>query len=465
MIFFSVPVVSGWHDVNWGTSNKSLVITIDTAINDLLDNCYNYFTNGSGMIFKSMVSLDINISGVKAKDTAFKDHTFGHRNLIDKYEITRIVRKGVIDVQELSDRCFIFSLAAALKHTDYDSLECKENPENYIDFIKENFIMKGIKFPIKHKDIQKFVDMNPHLNVSIDVYTLVDNDIDKILSNIEYKDELEEFPPLKTKVNLLALFPKTSDGSLKPAHFVCISDISRLLGYRDSSGRKQYRHVCNKCKMQFHSDTSEKYLRHKEFCTNHFNQLQDMPQVEDRIEFSQFSSQYLEEIVIFYDLESMLISAEIEKTHCNNCLGICKCYDETKKSFTVKKQNHHPNVYSYCVVDKNGKILEQESQVCEENKAHVKLLRRLLDIQEKYVNMAKGKFKKTPIITPAQREKMMKDQDSKCNHCFKYFTVHDPPVLDHCHYDNEINALLHQSCNLNRPRKKRLPVIAHNAMR
>ena len=90
------------------------------------------------MISKSMVSLDINISGVKAKDTAFKDQTFGHRNLIDKYEITRIVRKGVIDVQELSDRCFIFSLAAALKHTDYHSLECKENPENYIDFIKEN---------------------------------------------------------------------------------------------------------------------------------------------------------------------------------------------------------------------------------------------------------------------------------------------------------------------------------------
>ena len=122
----------------------------------MLDNCYNYFTNGSGMIFKSMVSLDINISGVKAKDTAFKDHTFGHRNLIDKYEITRIVRKGVIDVQELSDRCFIFSLAAALKHTDYHSLECKENPKNYIDYINENFIIKDIKFPIKHTDVQKF---------------------------------------------------------------------------------------------------------------------------------------------------------------------------------------------------------------------------------------------------------------------------------------------------------------------
>ena len=99
------------------------------------------------------------------------------------------------------------------------------------------------------------------------------------------------------------------------------------------------------------------------------------------------------------------------------------------------------------------------------NRAHVKLLKRLLDIQEKYVNMAKGEFKKTPFVSHRKRLKMLKNQDSKCNHCFNYFTTDDPPVLDHCHYDNEINALLHKSCNLSRPRKKRLPVIAHNAMR
>ena len=145
------------------------------------------------------------------------------------------------------------------------------------------------------------------------------------MSNVEHSDKSGKDPPQKTNVNLLALFPKTSDGTLKPAHFVCIDNLSNLLSYRDGSGKKQYRYVCNKCKMQFNSDTSEKYIRHKEFCTNHFNQQQDMPRSEDRIEFSQFNSQYLEEIVIFYDLESMLITAEGEKMQCNQCLGICKC--------------------------------------------------------------------------------------------------------------------------------------------
>ena len=92
-------------------------------------------TFGSGMVFKSMVSLDINISGINQKPSAistkYKIYSYGNRNLIDKLEITRIARKAVIDVQELTDHCFICSVAASLKHTDYETLEDKENPANY----------------------------------------------------------------------------------------------------------------------------------------------------------------------------------------------------------------------------------------------------------------------------------------------------------------------------------------------
>ena len=89
--------------------------TIDTVIKELLENCYSYFTYGCGMVFKSMVSLDINISGIKQKPSAmsinYKEHTYGHSNLIDKFEITQIAKKAVIDVQELTNHCFIYSLA------------------------------------------------------------------------------------------------------------------------------------------------------------------------------------------------------------------------------------------------------------------------------------------------------------------------------------------------------------------
>ena len=454
-----------WHGIDWGNNQQNLGYTIDRALNELLDNCHNYFTHGSGMIFKSMVSLDINISGVKQKQTSmsynYKEHTYGHRNIIDTYHINKIARKAVIDVRELSDYCFIFSLAASLTHTKYESLQEKENPKNYHNFICDNFNLGDIKFPIKHTDIQKFVDINPQLNISIHVHTLINDEIDTVLKGVKHSDNSGEI-----SVDLLALFPKTTDATLKPAHFVCVRNMSSLMSYRDDSGKKQYRHVCDKCKMQFSSDSSEKYLNHKEYCTNHFNQFQQLPTSEDRIEFKNWNAQYLEEICIFYDLESMLTPTEGEKMHCNECLGICKCItDGTKKSFTVTKQNHNPNVYSYCVVDKNGKILEQESKVCFQNRAHVKLLKRLLEIQKKYTNMAVGEFKETPRISMTERMKMLRDQENKCNHCFQEFDSDNPPVLDHCHYSNEINALLHQQCNLSRQRKKRIPCIAHNAMR
>ena len=110
-----MPILSDWHDIHWGKDKPKLVYTIDTVINKLLDNCHDYFIFGSGMVFKSMVSLDINISGVKQEPSTMsinnKKHTYGHSNLIDKFEITQIAKKAVIDVQELTNHCFIYSLA------------------------------------------------------------------------------------------------------------------------------------------------------------------------------------------------------------------------------------------------------------------------------------------------------------------------------------------------------------------
>ena len=128
------------------------------------------------------------------------------------------------------------------------------------------------------------------------------------------------------------------------------------------------------------------------------------------------------------------------------------------RNHLIKKQLQAPNIYSYMVIDKNGKILEQQTAVCSKHRAHVKLLKRLLDIQKKYLEMAKGTFKKIPHISSQQRRKMLKDQDYKCAHCHEKFTEMSTVVLDHCHYDNEINTLLHSKCNVSRAWKKRTPV-------
>ena len=50
--------------------------------------------------------------------------------------------------------------------------------------------------------------------------------------------------------------------------------------------------------------------------------------------------------------------------------------------------------------------------------------------------MAKGDFKEVPEISNAERMKILRDQNYKCNHCYEEFTSTDMPVLDNCHYNN-----------------------------
>ena len=79
--------------------------------------------------------------------------------------------------------------------------------------------------------------------------------------------------------------------------------------------------------------------------------------------------------------------------------------------------------------------------------------------------MAKGEFKETPQISIKERMKMLSDQDYKCNHCLTDFSSADPAVLHHCHYSNDINFINTPIMQSKKSKKKRLPVLAHNAMR
>ena len=102
-----------------GDDKSNLVYIVKAFINKILDNHASYFTNGSGMVFKRMVSLEINISGIKQKPSAistkFKRHSYGHHDLIDIYELTEITTKLiVIDIQSFKDHWFLFSMAASL---------------------------------------------------------------------------------------------------------------------------------------------------------------------------------------------------------------------------------------------------------------------------------------------------------------------------------------------------------------
>lgn len=84
------------------------------------------------------------------------------------------------------------------------------------------------------------------------------------------------------------------------------------------------------------------------------------------------------------------------------------------------------------IIDKNGKIFEQDTKYCPLGDASTQLLSTLLNNQQKYLDFAKGpdKFKKVPHVSSIKRQKILKKQENKCLHCHKTFHPSERKALD-----------------------------------
>ena len=322
IFYFLVPVASSWSEVNLFDKVEHKV---NNTLHHLLDRMVQELQQGSGLVFRAILTLDINISKINigASHTAKKisklcdndipsqlsNSAFGHNlefNLSHFYKRKMKDKMNtILDIKNSNDWCFVYALAAFLHQSKFETLAQKEDVNSYKELIQNTFNLTGIEFPIQFNDIQKFVNQNEHLNLSINIYTVKEDQLQLVFSNI-----VHEKNPGSENVNLLALFPKVEvendnrDENLPPAHFVLINKIENLFGEKDSSGKCRSKAICHLCHMKFTSSTSEKFIKHKKFCTNVFSQRQDLPEKGYKLKFntSDYDKQYLTEYVIFYDL-------------------------------------------------------------------------------------------------------------------------------------------------------------------
>ena len=80
-------------------------------------------------------------------------------------------------------------------------------------------------------------------------------------------------------------------------------NIENLFGEKDKSDHYRPRIMCHLCHMKFSSCETEKFKKHKQFCTNGRAQVQNMPDKDYKLKFeeSDHDKQYLNENMIFYD--------------------------------------------------------------------------------------------------------------------------------------------------------------------
>ena len=108
-----------------------------------------------------------------------------------------------------------YCIAAHFERKNYKD---PTNYKNYLNFIKECMDLSKTNFPASVSDVLSFVLSNPHLNLSINIFTQFDNEIFPYAQDIksrESKGPLEE-------VNLL-LVPGKPYG-----HYFLITNLSKF---------------------------------------------------------------------------------------------------------------------------------------------------------------------------------------------------------------------------------------------
>ena len=442
---------------------------VEHKVNDTLHQLFDTMTKelqqGSGLVFRAILWLDINISKCNpnesdvAKDvneqcdqdptTQLENSNFGHNY---DFELSRFYQRKlkhktntILDVKNSNNRCFIYAVAAFLYQEKFNTMNKKENANSYTELIKNNFNLEGIGFPTPFQDIRKFVKQNEHLDININVYTVKEDELHLVCSNIA-----DEKNPGSKNVNLLALFPKSNkekvekEINLQNAHFVLINKIETLFGTKDSSNRKRSKAMCHLCHMTFTSAKSEKFLHHKKFCTNVWNQYQDLPEKKYKLKFdeSDFDKQYLNEYIIFFDFECILRSTKPNMS-CEKCRSVCKCVEDQKR-FTEIDQSHVPVLFNYHIIDNMNQIIETDTRYCPQGNAAEEFVRLMLDNQKRYVDEMIGKRKDSIRLTDEQKKLILKKQNNRCRHCRRKvkWEYHDL-VVDHSHYSNVIHGISH----------------------
>ena len=134
-------------------------VIFSQMLKEIMVNLANYQRNGSGWYFKEVIRFEI--------------YTVDYKSLKGDSYIPLpdflMRKKAIINMENKDNKCFLWSVLRYLHPKEKHSSRINDlrKYENDLNF-------KGIEFPIKVKDIQKFENQNPDLP-GINVFSVNEN--------------------------------------------------------------------------------------------------------------------------------------------------------------------------------------------------------------------------------------------------------------------------------------------------
>ena len=369
---------------------------------------------GSGWVFVEVENLTLHTS---------KWNPINAGSYIDLPEALKN-KKAIINMKNEDEECFKWCVLRALYPKDTNPDRIDKNLKSKQD----NINMKGIRYPVNFRDIDRFESQNPEISITILGY----NKDERV-----YPLKISKYTGCEYDIVLLLI----KDG--ENSHYCLVKNLSALLASQINN-HKGTRNICLNCFNGF--NTPEALNKHKEYCYNNECVKILMPPPGTFLRFKNFLRSEKAPFAIYADFESL-----IKPIH--------NCDPDPNKSYTKKYQKHEPVSFSYYI---NSSIKGVFKSVL---RKYTKTKPEDADAMDVFIKWLEEDVKaianieeKEMVFTKEDREQFNKASD--CWICGEY--LGNDRVRDHCHYTGRYRGAAHNSCNLKYRKPKSISVFFHN---
>ena len=203
-------------------------------------------------------------------------------------------KKALINMQNEDEECFKWSILRALNPKD-------NHPERIDKDLKskqDTLNMKGIKYPVDFRDIDRFESQNPNISISVLDY----NEKDKTINPLKKSN----YTGSEYDIVLLLLkgLKKGENGEEKEnSHYVLVKNQSALLQAQINNHRHT-RNICLNCFSGF--TTKDALNKHKEYCYNNECVKTIIPEPNTYLQFKNFSNCEKVPFAVYADFEALI---------------------------------------------------------------------------------------------------------------------------------------------------------------
>ena len=369
---------------------------------------------GSGWVFVEVENLTLHTS---------KWNPINAGSYIDLPEALKN-KKAIINMKNQDEECFKWCVLRALYPKDRDAERIDKDLKSKQDSIN----MKGIKYPVSFRGIDRFESQNPGISITILGY----NKDERV-----YPLKISRYTGCEHDIVLLLI----KDG--ENSHYCLVKNLSALLASQINN-HKGTRNICLNCFNGF--NTPEALNKHKEYCYNNECVKILMPPPGTYLRFKNFLHSEKAPFAIYPDFESL-----IKPIH--------NCDPDPNKSYTKKYQKHEPISFSYYINSSIKGVYEPVLRKYTKTKPEdADAMDVFIKWLEEDVKAIANIEEKEMVFTEEDREQFNKASD--CWICGEY--LGNDRVRDHCHFTGRYRGAAHNSCNLKYRKPKSISVFFHN---